>query len=186
MAKSEFSYSLSLFVCQLINTCDLWVLTADCDSSLWLGVYHCKSHHQLPPTERQYSGTIWKMLYYYTLYVYSNKWDTYAHQERGWQTDSRACLFAAIHTRRRTHTYTKRGVWAWAIVLAMHKQEDSQTGRRTERQTNGRQAGRHIKWVMKCWQDILLYTHTQTHTHVHKSCECPLRPATVAGAFGVH
>ena len=30
---------------------------------------------------------------------------------RGWQTDSRACLFTAVHTHKFTHTQTERGIW---------------------------------------------------------------------------
>lgn len=76
-------------------------------------------------------------------FIVTNETHTHTKKEAGKQTVERVCLplFTHADAHTPTHTHTKRGVWAWAIVLAMHKQEDSQTGWRTERQTNGRQAG---------------------------------------------
>lgn len=186
MAKSEFSYSLSASWLTHV-TCEFWLptVTPHFDWVFIIAKVIISCRLQSGNTAELYEKCF---ITTRCTFIVTNETHTHTKKEAGKQTVVRVCLplFTHADAHTPTHTHTKRGVWAWAIVLAMHKQEDSQTGRRTERQTNGRQAGRHIKWVMKCWQDILLYTHTQTHTHVHKSCECPLRPATVAGAFGVH
>lgn len=167
--------SLSLSASWLTHvTCEFWLptLTPHFDWVFIIAkvIISCRLQSAVAAAIQRY-GTIWKILYYYTLYVYSNKWDTYAHQERGWQTDSRACLFAAIHKHADAHTHTQRevsgrGPLCWPCT-------NRKTVRLADGQRDKRTAGRHIKWVMKCWQDILLYTHTHIHAYInHGSSPC--------------
>lgn len=92
--------------------------------SAWLRLYHYKSHHGRRQLEEVLSllrcGTIRKMLYYYTLYIYSYKWDT--HTDADMLANSRACLLATIHTYIYTDTQTR-------CLVVGHCVGQAQTGR---------------------------------------------------------
>lgn len=90
-------------------------------------------------------------------FAVTNEW------EGGWQTDSQSdrrqdwelcvSVYRYSYPYPHRHTHALLNTHASAIVLAMHKQA-AKAARRIRRGGLGWQ---DTKWVMKCWQDILLY-----------------------------